>query len=229
MRRIPAQGRGGLHVSALLWSLLLAGCSLNPKQVDYPMSFEQLTEELRIKEACCRDYAGFTYASLPVATAVEVRIDPASPSFGFDTGKSYFAAFRLEPDTRKKSLTLRSQMLRIGSEKTLEFFFKPAVLLLNDRFEVVRLVEMGLTDLVVQDKLPMLEGSTEIDSSQTPYVVLLTTDKLRRFKTVQAAKSNTGMMPIATGSGMIFLPLQMSGPDKVYFHSEVGQLQVVLQ
>lgn len=61
------------------------------------------------KVQCCNSMAEFKYDALPLGKAVAFVLNNESPVFGFETGKSYFKAFALQPSAQVKELRISSQ------------------------------------------------------------------------------------------------------------------------
>ena len=57
---------------------------------------------------CCADPAQFHYDTLPGTGSVDVVIDAHDPSFEFQSGRSFFRAFRLPDATRGYTLEVQS-------------------------------------------------------------------------------------------------------------------------
>ncbi|MBU1192010.1 MAG: hypothetical protein KKE76_09875 [Gammaproteobacteria bacterium] len=207
---------------------ILSGCAGVPEHIDYEIPFQQVAQNLNGAVECCSGFKDFSYESISMPYKMDISIDQSSPVYSFSTGKSYFRAFKFPTDVTHLVMTVRSHPVWIGRDKPREFFFKPAVLLLNEKFESTRLVESDFTDYVQHDKKYYLEGALEFDPQETPYGILLTTDKLRKFYTMHSTRGSTSILPLSTGSGMVFLPMDSPGLDFLYYHSEVGLMEVMI-
>ena len=104
---------------------------------------------------CCADPAQFEYRPLPVAGAVSVVIDAHGPSFEFQSGRSYFQAFRLPATTRGYTLEVQS-FLEPATDPARSRVFYPVLALLTDDFLVARVTDLETLSF----DLPTLERTS---------------------------------------------------------------------
>lgn len=104
---------------------------------------------------CCEDPARFGYQPLPDQGSVDFAIDRKSPLFEFQSGKSFFQAFRLPASGRPYTLELRSFLEDPDSPRTARVFF-PVMAILTDDFLVSRATDLD----ALRFDLPMLERTT---------------------------------------------------------------------
>jgi hypothetical protein len=113
------------------WSLALAltvsGCATTVK--------DQMAA-LEASPVRCQTFSEIRYLPLQVDKLQSVRLGPGSPSFLFDTGKSYFYAGRLPNYSGPLVLTIDSLGTIAGADHT--FVLRPEVLMLNDSYQVMR-------------------------------------------------------------------------------------------
>jgi maltose operon protein len=84
-----------LTIAVSLCALHLAGCATSTAGT--PASDAGRLAAYQRASECCTDPAAFPFEPLPAAGSVRRRIDPTTPLFEFQSGRSHFAAYRL-PD-----------------------------------------------------------------------------------------------------------------------------------
>jgi len=84
---------------------------------------------------CCNDPAQFAFAEAALPGRLDLAIDPASPLFEFQSGRSYFRALRLPEAAASYRIRIRS-LLRGDGDRTRVFY--PVVALLDENFIVTR-------------------------------------------------------------------------------------------
>src|SRR5512137_1455924 len=104
---------------------------------------------------CCDDPSRFGYDALPAEGSVDFTIDRGSPLFEFQSGRSFFRAFRLPTVGRPYTLELRSFLDAAESPRTARVFY-PVVAILTDDFLVSRATDLD----ALRFDLPMLEQTT---------------------------------------------------------------------
>jgi maltose operon protein len=126
-----------LFFLTMIGGIVLGGCSSFEAQVAPTQQFKSVVgnrdaavSALSNASVCCRDLSGLPYKDLPVGTDLVVPIDSAAPVYGFEEGKSYFAAYHLP---------VNSGDLRITVEGIVDHtLFNPIALMLDSRFKVTR-------------------------------------------------------------------------------------------
>ena len=174
---------------AAVVTALLAGCSgsmVVPVQEHASIlsNADQAKQALSQATSCCAGFNEFNYVSLPEGETL-LTIDGKQPSYQFDEGMSYFAAYRLPVNTGNLAITLASQVsktvlvpkvvmldaqfkvTRVLGESV--FTYQPAHLLDNDRIEGKVFVDRSMpgnpateTYMVVYAPADELSGSTTI-------------------------------------------------------------------
>ncbi|MFM5240774.1 MalM family protein [Aeromonas rivipollensis] len=174
---------------AAVVTALLAGCSgsmVVPVQEHASIlsNADQAKQALSQATSCCAGFNEFNYVSLPEGETL-LTIDGKQPSYQFDEGMSYLAAYRLPVNTGNLAITLASQVsktvlvpkvvmldaqfkvTRVLGESV--FTYQPAHLLDNDRIEGKVFVDRSMpgnpateTYMVVYAPADELSGSTTI-------------------------------------------------------------------
>ena len=121
---------------AAVVTALLAGCSgsmVVPVQEHASIlsNADQAKQALSQATSCCAGFNEFNYVSLPEGETL-LTIDGKQPSYQFDEGMSYFAAYRLPVNTGNLAITLASQV-----SKTV---LVPKVVMLDAQFKVTRVL-----------------------------------------------------------------------------------------
>jgi hypothetical protein len=158
---------------------------------------------LEATPACCADPAGFGYQALPAEGSVDFAIDRKSPLFEFQSGKSFFHAFRLPATGRPYTLELRSFLDEPDSPRTARVFF-PVLAILTDDFLVSRATDLD----ALRFDLPMLEQTTApayriqlpVDPANTRerYLVVFTPAPLLDARGVQVTTPETAAQAART-------------------------------
>ena len=104
---------------------------------------------------CCADPSQFPYEPLPAAGAVNVVIDAGGPSFEFQSGRSFFHAFRLPAATRGYTLEVQS-FLEPATDPRRSRVFYPVLALLTEDFLVARVTDLETLSF----DLPTLERTS---------------------------------------------------------------------
>lgn len=174
---------------AAVVTALLAGCSgsmLVPVQdhASILSNADQAKQALSQATSCCAAFSDFNYVALPEGDTL-LALDSKQPSFQFDEGMSYFAAYRLPANTGNLAISIASQVsktvlipqvimldaqfkvTRVLGESV--FSYQPAHLLDNDRIEGKLFVDRSMpgnpaaeTYMIVYAPANKLAGSTTI-------------------------------------------------------------------
>ena len=96
---------------AAVVTALLAGCSgsmLVPVQdhASILSNADQAKQALSQATSCCAAFSDFNYVALPEGDTL-LALDSKQPSFQFDEGMSYFAAYRLPANTGNLAISIR--------------------------------------------------------------------------------------------------------------------------
>ncbi|MGY3857065.1 MalM family protein [Aeromonas intestinalis] len=121
---------------AAVVTALLAGCSgsmVVPVQEHASIlsNADEAKQVLAQATSCCKGFNEFNYVALPEGDTL-LAIDGKQPSYQFDEGMSYFAAYRLPINTGNLAITLASQV-----SKTVLI---PKVIMLDSQFKVTRVL-----------------------------------------------------------------------------------------
>lgn len=127
MRKSPAL----IVVAAVLSS----GCAASARP--YPGPLDARFTAYQHASPCCEDPAGFDYVRLPEAGTLDVVIGSASPAFEFQSGRSYFAAFRLPEAERPYRVRVRSLFDNPTTDGASVFY--PVLAMMDDTFIVTRM------------------------------------------------------------------------------------------
>lgn len=174
---------------AAVVTALLAGCAGNmvvPVQDHASILSNAENAKLVLSQAtsCCRGFGDFNYVALPEGDTL-LTIDSKQPTFQFDEGMSYFAAYRLPVNTGNLAISIASQVsktvlipqvimldaqfkvTRVLGDSV--FSYQPAYLLENDRVEGKLFVDRSMpgnpaaeTYMIVYAPASKLAGSTTI-------------------------------------------------------------------
>jgi maltose operon protein len=144
---------------------------------------------------CCASPAQFAYAPLSLGQTVTTAIDETTPAYEFESGKSYFLAYRL-PETRAAfSVEILSPLAAGGS-----YAFHPEVLLLDEKYVVVRRVDPRTFNFSgIQFAGPShIGGTIAFPASGSPrsekYMLVLTTESLMKLTTSERDGSPLGKL-----------------------------------
>ncbi len=207
---------------AAVVTALLAGCSgsmVVPVQEHASIlsNADQAKQALSQATSCCAGFNEFNYVSLPEGETL-LTIDGKQPSYQFDEGMSYLAAYRLPVNTGNLAITLASQV-----SKTV---LVPKVVMLDAQFKVTRVLGESVftyqpAHLLDNDRI---EGKVFVDRSmpgnpatETYMVVYAPADELSGSTTIlHPAKA------FARANGTVEPDIK----DPVIHHSPWGLLQI---
>ncbi|MCK2085077.1 transcriptional regulator [Aeromonas sp. 3925] len=209
---------------AAVVTALLAGCSgsmVVPVQEHASIlsNADQAKQALAQTTSCCKAFNEFNYVALPEGDTL-LTLDGKQPSYQFDEGMSYFAAYRLPVNTGNLAITLASQV-----SKTV---LVPKVIMLDAQFKVTRVLGESVftyqpAHLLDNDRI---EGKVFVDRSmpgnpaaETYMVVYAPADKLSGSTTIlhpakAFARANNTVEPAVV--------------DPVIPHSPWGLVQIVV-
>lgn len=203
--------------------LFLGGCATT--------SYEVEMNRYRSAPVCCQFISEFPFEELHLGDSKSFDLNEESPAFVFDTGKSYFKAFRLPPFSAPYQVTVRSYIL--GNDLRSAYIFIPQALLLNDRYEVVRNIDFrylklekaGFAETVKETWgiMRKLEGHIDVteENRKECFLVIFTTDKLL---TAKISTSHWVIFPIIFPGIVTAIP---TGTEEVQIPaSPVGHLNV---
>lgn len=182
------------------------------------ISQQQANEGLAASVVCCQQLAGLLYQTLEPGKQLQIEINLDSPSYRFESGKSFFAAYKLPENANSLTITLYSI-----AGKTV---FKPTVMLMDSQFRVTRLLRGN--DFQYRPakgfKGDSLDGQFRVDRSlpgnplNETYMVLYTTEADRQGETTLLHPAKAYALARHNQPPAI--------PDPVAKHSAVGVLQL---
>ncbi|MGI0117628.1 MalM family protein [Zooshikella sp. RANM57] len=183
---------------------------------------QQVANEGLVKSTvCCQHLADLPFQTIKPGQQHKVEINLDSPSYLFDTGKSFFAAYKLPEEANSLTITLYSI-----AGKTV---FKPVVMLMDSQFRVTRLLRGN--DFQYRPakgfKGDSLDGQFRVDRSlpgnplNETYMVLYTTASDRQGETTLLHPAKAYALARHNQPPAI--------PDPVAKHSAVGVLQLRIE
>lgn len=163
---------------------------------------------------CCAKLAQLPYMKLPADQKIEVKIGESSPVFDFPEGRSRFVAWELPSAHTHKTLALRSVVTPSGLPGTGNFYiFSPAVMLLDENFNVLADQHHGLFYPVAASMMPPRSASlralippSEL-TSKAKYLIVYTSRPI-----IEGVWRTTrpGFIPIAGGVLPAGIPVGVS-------------------
>lgn len=150
------------------------------------VSYETAKESLQSAPSCCESLAQFQYEPLAEGEGVSFKLDASSQAFEFETGKSYFKAFRLPAKALPYQIKITSYAIGMHINKA--HIFYPQVDLLDDRFSIIEpsvpgefmLRKAGFNETLAETGglAVKLEGTVLVDNPDAKYVLVFTTREL---------------------------------------------------
>jgi hypothetical protein len=168
----------------------------------------EINEELAASPPCCSSLTDLPYQPISRQGKIDVKIGNDSPIFEFDTGKSYFSAFRL-PDW-PRPLIIQVDSFRTTDPNSLwglipifnqVLIFHPEVLILDDHYRITQTIEQfSYNERCLANGFPSdLNVQFEIGTppAESAYMVIMTTDTLRKKQiTIGCGIKVKGFSPI---------------------------------
>jgi maltose operon protein len=193
------------------------------------VSYEKASDSLRSSGVCCESMAQFKYDQLTGDGVVSFKLDASSDAFNFESGKSYFKAFRLPGKALPYRVRIAS--FALGQAINTAHIFYPQVALLTDRLAIVSqstpadftLSKVGFREAASEAwALPLkLEGTVLVDNPGAKYVLVFTTRKLMSSTSPYVARQ---VIPIILPGLVTAVP---GGKQTVLIqHSPYGLLHV---
>ena len=187
-------------LAALVLLVLLAGCAgyewrpgTGGRLLDIHAHVPaDVVRALSDAPSCCASLADLPFAPLDPSGRVVLDIDERSPAFAFETGKSFFAAFRLPDGPRPLEVSVTSRM-PFAALGPLRPIFNPALAVLDAHHRVVRLFhepeDFAVRTPVSEPAGLEVAGAVYIGEApeQAAYLVVLTTDALRTRRATPGA------------------------------------------
>jgi maltose operon protein len=181
---------------------------------------------------CCSGYSDFNYEKLVIPDTKVFWLNEESKTFVFDTGKSYFKAFELPKYSSPYSISIKSY--KIGQTADSFYIFSPAVMFLDERFNVTRLLSrnvlqyhaISLVDFDAAGSARALEGKITVaaDNTDERYMIILTTSELLAEKTIETYPS---FVPFIFPGAVGVIP---TGRMNTFIipHSPSGKIKIVI-
>lgn len=169
----------------------------------------ELTAALAAAPDCCASLAKLTYATLAEAGTQSLTISPASPAHAFDSGKSFFAAFRIAELKRPAEIVVASQrsaepdsMLQRWPDFRM-LAFDPTLLVLDAQFQIRRRITAAAPDGACATQALADVFAARLDLIEPPddaaYLIVLTTaDALARDGQQVCGVVRHGLSPVGT-------------------------------
>lgn len=216
--------RGALaqFLGLCVFALALAGCG--------PTLMEVHTR-LADTPPCCDRLSGLHYAPIDVGESRMVSIGAGDPAFGFDTGKSHFAAMAVPQAGEPIRLFVESYLRSTLQSPTSgdRFFFAPRITVLDASHRPLRFVEsrqgrvryVPLTEFAATGGLGwkrLLHADFD-PGDAARYVVIHTTDSLLL---------QTTAIPAATPEGQALIPHSPTGLLRVQLTPVAQRLDAVM-
>nr|WP_242533425.1 MalM family protein [Niveibacterium umoris] len=156
---------------------------------------------------CCASLAALPYATLAEAGTRSLTISPSSPAYAFDSGKSFFAAYRIAELKRPAEIVVASQRsAEPGS--TLQLWpdfrmlaFEPTLLVLDAQFRIRRRITADPPDSACATQARADVFAARVDLVEPPdaaaYLIVLTTaDALARDGQQVCGVVRHGLSPV---------------------------------
>ncbi len=203
---------------------LLYSCAVTP--------LETVMNRYHEAPACCKGYSEFNYEKLIIPDSKVFWLNEESKAFIFDTGKSYFKAFELPVYSSPYSISIRSY--KIGQTAKSFYIFSPAVMFLDERFNVTRFLDknvfqyhrISLFDFDSAGNAFALEGEISVvqENARERYMVILTTDGVLAKETSEAQQA---YVPIIIPGFVSVMPTGRSYAVSIP-HSPAGKIKIVV-
>jgi hypothetical protein len=205
------RGKGGIYVILFLM-LFIASCAA---------SHQQAVDNLRDAKECCQSMAEFRYEPLAEGKRVDFTLDASSPSFRFETGKSFFKAFSLPKKQIPYYVHIKSFALG-GAIRDAHIFYAQLALL-DEHYTVVAkndpaavfLKKAGMTETASASWTALgikFEDALRVDHPDARSVVVYTTDEMLKTLSPYATVSVAPVIlpglvtALPTGKEMVLIP-----------------------
>ena len=171
----------------ILVSLTLSGCVYfeNPEEgVKKSYVTAEVAQGLAQKDECCKALNEIDYKTAKIGKVQKHKITPKTDAYTFESGKSYFVAYRLPDDGSPLELNIKSVFS--GT------FFYPKVLVLDANYKIIQSYESEAFEYVPHGTFDhgSMQGKIKLQPSEAEqrYVIILTTDELRTRKLMTTTK-----------------------------------------
>lgn len=207
-------------IFALCCPLFVVACStptdlMDQREMDALANTPTLLMDAKV---CCTQFSEITYTPIVIdkkKVYLDVVISDQSPAYEFSSGKSFFKAFQLPENKGRYNLMVES--------KISDTAFKPQVMILNEGFEVTRIVESEAFQMEKQfvgDELIVgtvkFDTTSSIPGAKEKYFIVYTTDQAL----TETTKRLNWNVELSKAKGVD----PIKGMDKVSQHAAVGNV-----
>ena len=195
-------------VSLVVVFSLCAGCATYP-----PLGDAQ--DALENSPVCCSSFREISYRLLMPGDTAKVELDLRSSAYNFDTGKSFFSAFKLPQSDTPLEVTVKSYFA--GD------VFYPVVTILNSKHEVTRKIGVE-TFRYVEPGL--------IERGHVGGTFVATTDMDETFVIVHTTSELVGRSLTTNSEGYAYAigttPVVVPNSSYTHMYTTVGSISVLV-
>jgi maltose operon periplasmic protein len=179
-------------VAALVLAVLLAGChtakvlippNLRPPSENTGDALKVAQQQLLQATPCCSSFADFSYRSMLPWQPEKFTLGSSSMVANLNGTHSYFLAFRLPADVKLPyQVAMKSELN--GRWLHASYLFAPTVVLLDEGFQPIRSVDIGLCEhMGWSDETTGAFGSVNVDEPQARYLLVYSSADQQSGKT----------------------------------------------
>jgi maltose operon periplasmic protein len=179
-------------VAALVLVVLLAGChtakvlippNLRPPSENTGDALKLAQQQLLQATPCCSSFADFSYRSMLPWQPEKFTLGSGSMVANLNGTHSYFLAFRLPADVKLPyQVAMKSELN--GRWLHASYLFAPTVVLLDEGFQPIRSVDIGLCEhMGWSDETTGAFGSVSVDEPQARYLLVYSSADQQSGKT----------------------------------------------
>ncbi|SHM04715.1 MalM family protein [Rhodanobacter sp. OK091] len=179
-------------VAALVLAALLAGChtakvlippNLRPPSENTGDALKLAQQQLLQATPCCSSFADFSYRSMLPWQPEKFTLGSSSMVANLNGTHSYFLAFRLPADVKLPyQVAMKSELN--GRWLHASYLFAPTVVLLDEGFQPIRSVDIGLCEhMGWSDETTGAFGSVSVDEPQARYLLVYSSADQQSGKT----------------------------------------------
>jgi maltose operon periplasmic protein len=179
-------------VAALVLVVLLAGChtakvlippNLRPPSENTGDALKLAQQQLLQATPCCSSFADFSYRSMLPWQPEKFTLGSSSMVANLNGTHSYFLAFRLPADVKLPyQVAMKSELN--GRWLHASYLFAPTVVLLDEGFQPIRSVDIGLCEhMGWSDETTGAFGSVSVDEPQARYLLIYSSADQQSGKT----------------------------------------------
>jgi maltose operon periplasmic protein len=179
-------------VAALVLVVLLAGChtakvlippNLRPPSENTGDALKLAQQQLLQATPCCSSFADFSYRSMLPWQPEKFTLGSSSMVANLNGTHSYFLAFRLPADVKLPyQVAMKSELN--GRWLHASYLFAPTVVLLDEGFQPIRSVDIGLCEhMGWSDETTGAFGSVSVDEPQARYLLVYSSADQQSGKT----------------------------------------------